>query len=74
MQPTNWSPLGFEAQTKKPSWWFWEPNHKTVANSFEAQTEKPSTTGFDAKQGETIATDFEVKPGETVPVVLRPNH
>jgi hypothetical protein len=60
-QPTNHSLLGFEAQTKKPSWWFWGPNHQTVAVSFESQTGKPSTTGFQAKAGETIAIGFDVK-------------
>jgi hypothetical protein len=43
-QPTNRSLLGFEAQTKKPSRWFWGSNHQTRATSFEAQTRKPSTT------------------------------
>jgi hypothetical protein len=43
-QPTNWSPLGFEAQTKKPSWWFWGINHQTKAADFEAQIGKLSTT------------------------------
>jgi hypothetical protein len=40
-QPTNRSPLSFDAQTKKPSWWFWGPNHQTGAVGFEAQTGKP---------------------------------
>jgi hypothetical protein len=85
-QSTNRSPLGFEVQTKKPSWWFWDPNHQIVATGFEAQTEKSEATGFEAKPGETVAisfeakpgesivTGFEAKPGETVLVVLRPNH
>jgi hypothetical protein len=73
-QPTNCTPLGFEAQTNKPSWWFWGPNHQTVDASFEAQTGKPKAIGFAAKQGETVATNFEAKSGLTVPVVLRPNH
>jgi hypothetical protein len=33
-------PPDFEAQTKKPSRWFWCPNHQTIAASFEAQTRK----------------------------------
>jgi hypothetical protein len=66
--------LGFEAQIKKPSWWFWGPNHQIVATSFEAQTGKPEATSFEAKLEETVATGFEAKSGETVPVVLRPNH
>jgi hypothetical protein len=74
LQPTNRSPLGFKTQTKKPSWWFWGPNHKTGATGFEAQTGKPEATGFEAKPGETVATDFEAKAGEIVLVVLRPNH
>jgi hypothetical protein len=73
-QPINHHPLGFVVQTKKPSWWFWGPNHQTVAADFEAQTGKPSNTSFDAKLGETVITSFETKPGETVSVVLRPNH
>jgi hypothetical protein len=43
-QPTNRSPLGFEAQTKELSRWFWGPNHQTRAVGFEAQTGRPSTT------------------------------
>jgi hypothetical protein len=34
-------PLGFEAQTKKPSQWFWGPNYQTVDLGFEAQIKKP---------------------------------
>jgi hypothetical protein len=60
-QPTNRSLFGFEAQTKKPSWWFWSPNHQTVAADFEAQTKKPVTTDFKAKPSETVATGFEFK-------------
>jgi hypothetical protein len=33
---TNHSLLHFESQTKKPSWWFWGPNHQTIAVSLEA--------------------------------------
>jgi hypothetical protein len=73
-QPTNRSPLGFEVQTKKLLRSFCGPNYQTVAVSFEAQTEKPSTTGYEAKLGETVATSFEAKPKETIPVVLRQNH
>jgi hypothetical protein len=43
VQPTNQAPLGFEAQTKIPSWWFWGPNHQTRAARFVAQTGKLST-------------------------------
>jgi hypothetical protein len=43
-QPTNRTPLGFEAQTKKPSRWFWGSNQQIGAAGFEAQTGKPSTT------------------------------
>jgi hypothetical protein len=43
-QLTNRSPLGFKAQTKKPSRWFWGPNHQTKVAGFEAQTGKSSTT------------------------------
>jgi hypothetical protein len=41
-KPTNLIPLGFEAQTKKPSWWFWATNHQTIDLGFEAQTKKLS--------------------------------
>jgi hypothetical protein len=76
-QPINRGPLGFEAQTKKPSQWFWGPNHQTVAVDFEAKpgnppqswfwgsTKKP-TTGFEVKPGETVAADFEAKLEKTV--------
>jgi hypothetical protein len=65
-QPTNRDPFGFDVQTKKPSRWFWGPNHQTVAVGFEAQTRKPSTTGIKAKLGETITTGFEAKLEKTV--------
>jgi hypothetical protein len=29
-KPIDLLPLGFEVQTKKPSQWFWGPNHQTV--------------------------------------------
>jgi hypothetical protein len=45
----NHSPLDFEAQTKKPSWWFWGPNHQTTAVGFEAQIGKPDDLGFEAQ-------------------------
>jgi hypothetical protein len=85
-QPTNLSQLGFEAQTKKPSWWFWGPNHQTgaasfeakpgetVVTSFETKLEKTVATGFEAKPAKTVAGGFEAKPLETVRVVLRSNH
>jgi hypothetical protein len=43
-EPTNWSSLGFEAQTNKSLQWFWWLNHQTRAASFEAQTRKSFTT------------------------------
>jgi hypothetical protein len=69
--------LGFEAQTKKLSRWFWDPNHKTRAASFEAQTEKPPppwfwsstkkpTASFEVKPGKTVATSFKAKLVKTV--------
>jgi hypothetical protein len=61
-QPTNRSPLGFEAQTKKPT------------TSFEAKSGETVAAGFEAKPLKTVATSFEVKPMKTVRVVLRPNH
>jgi hypothetical protein len=70
VQLTNQSLLGFEAQTKKLSRWFWGLNHQTRAASFEDQTGNPPppwfwvstkkpTTGFEAKLGETVPTSFE---------------
>jgi hypothetical protein len=49
-QLINRSPLGFEAQFKKLSRWFYGPKHQTAAASFEAQTGKPADLGFEAKQ------------------------
>jgi hypothetical protein len=86
VQPTNQSPLGFEAQTKKSLWWFWCPNHKTVVAGFDAQTGKPATTNFEVKPGETVLVVLmpnhwqtvivilRLNHWQTVPVVLRPNH
>jgi hypothetical protein len=65
--------LGFEAQIKKPSQWFWGPNHQPVAAGFEAQTGKPSTTLVVRLNHETVATDFEAKPEKPSPPILRPN-
>jgi hypothetical protein len=65
-QPTYRIPLDFEAQTKKLSWWFWDPNHQIRAVGFEAQTGKPEVTSFVAKPGETVATSFETKPEKIV--------
>jgi hypothetical protein len=63
-QPTNCSPFGFEAQTKKPMWWFWGPNHQTVLVSSEAKMGQPITTSFEAKPGEAVTTGFKDKPRE----------
>jgi hypothetical protein len=38
----NLFPLGFEAQTKKLSQWFWGATHQTVDLGFNAQTKKVS--------------------------------
>jgi hypothetical protein len=61
-QLANHSPLGFKAQTKKPSRWFWGLNPQTVAVDFEVQTEKPDLV--------------VLRPNhwQTVPVVLWSNH
>jgi hypothetical protein len=74
VQPINRSPLGFDAHTKKPSWWFWGPNHPTVAAGFEDQIRKPITTSFEAKTGETIPVVLTSNHRQTVLVVLRQNH
>jgi hypothetical protein len=73
-QPTNRSLLGFDAQTKKPSRWFWGPNHQTRAAGFDGQTRKSFTTlvlrlnqGTDHRfWGQTITTSFESKLEKTV--------
>jgi hypothetical protein len=76
-QPTNRSMLHFEAQTKKPSRWFWGANHQTRDAGFEVQTGNPPppwfwgstkkpTASFEAKLGETVATSFEAKLEKTV--------
>jgi hypothetical protein len=41
-KPINLLPLGFVAQTKKSSQWFWGLNHQTVDLGFEPQTKKLS--------------------------------
>jgi hypothetical protein len=61
-QPTNHSPHGFGIQTKKPSQWFWAPNHQIIAAGFDSQTRKPVATGFEVKPGETVDLGFEAKP------------
>jgi hypothetical protein len=72
-QPTNRSPVGFEAQTKKPSRWFWGPNHQTRVACFEAQTGKASTTlvlRVNQKNRPPVLRQNREKPS---PPVLRPN-
>jgi hypothetical protein len=66
VQPTNRSPLDFEAQTKKLSRWFWGPNHQTEAVSFEAKPGETVATSFEAKLEKIVAVGFETKPLETV--------
>jgi hypothetical protein len=58
-------PLGFEAQTKKPSWWFCGPNHQTTAAYFRPKPGNPSEW-FCGQTTRTVATGFEAKPGETI--------
>jgi hypothetical protein len=58
---TNRSLLGFDDQTKKPLWWFWDPNDQTGAVSFEIQIRKPEATGFEAKAGKIVDLGFEAK-------------
>jgi hypothetical protein len=60
-QPTNRSLLDFEVKTKKPSQWFWCPNHQIVAIDFEAQTRKLSITLVLRLNQETVTTGFKVK-------------
>jgi hypothetical protein len=38
-----------------------DPNHQTVAVSFESQTEKPKATDFEAKSREIVDLGFEAK-------------
>jgi hypothetical protein len=59
-QPTNRCPLDFDAQTNKPSRWFWGSNHQTSAAGFEAQTGKPSTTLVLRLNQETRAPSLHV--------------
>jgi hypothetical protein len=85
-QLINSSPLSFEAQTKKPSWWFWSANHQTVAAGFETQTRKPSPLALRPNQrktsrpvlrsnhSQTISVVLRSNHWQTIPVVLRPNH
>jgi hypothetical protein len=65
-QPINLNPLDFKAQTKKPSQWFWGPNHQTEAASFERKLQKTVATSFEAKLKKTVATGFEAKPEKTI--------
>jgi hypothetical protein len=65
-QPINRSLFGFEAQTMKPSWWFWGTDHQTAAASFEAQTIELVATDFEAKPGENI-TSFKAKQEKPSP-------
>jgi hypothetical protein len=84
-QPTNQSLLGFEAQTKKLSHWFWGPNHQTKAVGLRHKPGNPPppwfwgstkkfTADFKVKLGETVATSFKAKLAKTVQVVLKSNH
>jgi hypothetical protein len=69
---------GFEAQTKKPSRWFWGSNHQTWSYHFLGPNRKTLTTlilrlnqetdaiDFEAKLAKIIAAGFEAKPLETV--------
>jgi hypothetical protein len=67
-QPTNHSSHGFEAQTKKPSRWFWGHNHQIVPAGFEAQTGKPVATDFDAKpRNRTLCPPTSRSSGHQVP-------
>jgi hypothetical protein len=52
---TNHLTRGFEAQTKKPPWWFCGPNHQTVAADFGAQTGIPTDLGFEAQPRNTCS-------------------
>jgi hypothetical protein len=60
-QPTNCSLHGFEAQTKKPSRWFWGPNHQIVATDLRPKPGKPPPSG--------LRPNLE----EPSPTALRPN-
>jgi hypothetical protein len=65
-QSINHSPLDFEAQTKKQSRWFYEPNHQTAAANFGAQTEKPMSSILRLKSGENFDLSFKAKPRKFV--------
>jgi hypothetical protein len=76
----------FEAQITKPELSVLRPKPGNPPPPWFWGSTKKSTTGFEAKPGETVATSFEVKlektvasgfeakPLETVRVVLWPNH
>jgi hypothetical protein len=66
------------SKPKKPSRWFWDPNHQTRFwgqnretlhhLGFEAKAEETVAAGFKVKPSETITTGFEAKPLETVAI------
>jgi hypothetical protein len=78
VQPTKWSPLGFEAQITKPKMpvlrpkpgnppppWFWGSTKKPTTG-FEAKPGETVTTSFEAKLEKTVATGFEAKTAKTI--------
>jgi hypothetical protein len=72
-QPTNQSPLGFEAQTKKLSRWFWGPNHQTVATGFESHTGKPEPLVLRPNQEKPSPLVLRPNRRKSLPPILRPN-
>jgi hypothetical protein len=76
----------FDAQITKPELPVLRPKLGNPPPPWFRGSTKKSTTGFEAKPGETVAISFEtklektvaagfeVKPLEIVRVVLRPNH
>jgi hypothetical protein len=74
---TNRSLLGFEAQTKKPSWWFeaqitkpellvLRPKPRNPPHPWFWGSTNKLTADFEAKPGETIVTSFKAKLEKTI--------
>jgi hypothetical protein len=70
VQPTNHSPHGFEAQTKKLSRWFWGSN---CSYRFWGLNWETCPSGFEAKLLTNHWPLFWGQTKKVVPMVLRPN-
>jgi hypothetical protein len=61
-QPSNRSLLGCEAQTEKPSRWFWNPNHQIKDVGFDVQTKKHVLLVLSSNDWQSVDLRFEAKP------------